>query len=214
MRCSTVRKLLDDQVDGVLAADVADRLRRHLDSCPDCEQEAELLRSVTTPLSAWGDLQPPADCFDRILERIVALPPHMHSPGSRPVPLRMRLLRGGARWLVTSGAVAAAVLAAAVTIEAPGAAAETPRRRVATEAASSRAPNRLGRGEAPLARTRFVLTDEFEQRDGLGRESLGRENLGRESLGRGDSGRDPSRHDRARPPALPVSLDPLGTSTR
>jgi len=201
MRCSKVRSLLDDHVDGVLPAERSSRLRAHLDACPDCDQEHELLRAATAPLSAWGDLQPPADCFARILERIEALPPEMHVPASQPAGPSLRFLRGGARWLVTSGAAAAAVLIAAVALERAGDV-DTPRpvrdRVVRPTVAGAGVGLGLGLkpGEIPLTRTRFAITEDLEQSDGLRRRS-----------------------ERARPDlppdlSVPVSADPLGAGSR
>jgi len=167
MRCSTVRTLLDDHVDGVLPPDRSEQVRLHLDACPECEDELELLRAATAPLDAWGDLEPPIGCFDRILERIEALPPEMHVPASPPT---LRFLRGGARWLVTSGVAAAAVLAAAVALDRAGDTGVPQERPAFAEGGVSRAgvPG-LRPGEIPLMHTGFAITEDLEQRDGLRR---------------------------------------------
>ena len=199
MRCSKVRSLLDDHVDGVLPAERSSQVRAHLDACPDCEQEHELLRAATAPLSAWGDLQPPADCFARILERIEALPPEVHVPASQPAGPSLHFLRGGARWLVTSGAAAAAVLIAAVALERAGDV-DAPRpardRVVRPDVVGAGVGSRLKPGEIPLTRARFAITDDLEQSDGLRR-----------------------RNERSRPElppdlSVPVSADPLGAGSR
>jgi anti-sigma factor RsiW len=205
MRCSTVRTLLDDHVNGVLPSDRSSQVRAHLDICPECEQELELLRDITAPLSAWGDLEPPAGCFERIVERIDALPPEMHIPAAQPAPTSLRFLRGGARRLVTSGAVAAAVLVAAIALDRAGDSDGTrtaPERHARALPAMAGVPGvagasrRLKPGEIALTRTRFAVTEDLEQRDGLRRRR--------------------SRDRRAAPSdlAVPVSADALGAGPR
>ena len=199
MRCSKVRTLLDDHADGILPADRSSRVRAHLDTCTDCEQELELLRSVKAPLSAWGDLAPPPGCFDRILQRIEALPPEMHVTATQPAQPSLRFPRGGARWHVTSGAAAAAVLVAAVALDRAGdtdITKPTRERVVRTSPAMAGVPGMLKPGEIPLTRTRFANTNELEQRDGLRRR------------------RQRSRPDLPAALSIPVSADPLGAGSR
>ena len=208
MRCSTVLSLLDDHFDGLLPAERSAEIRTHLDGCADCDAEAEALRCVTAPLSAWGDLEPPAGCFDRILERIEALPAEAHVPAPPPPPpvpqgfAGLRLLRGGARWFVTSGAAAAAVLLAAAAVERAGDLEPPPRdRAIRVQPNTANVGPQLDGlkpGEIPLTRTRFFVTDDMEENDGLRRTP--------------DAG--------AFPPgvpadlAVPVSSDPFGASPR
>ncbi len=219
MRCAKVRTLLDDHVDGLLPADRSGAVRAHLDSCSACDQEFELLRGATAPLSAWGDLAPPPGCFERILARIEALPPEMHMPAATPAQPSLRFLRGGARWLVTSGAVAAAVLVAAIAVEraGDGDATKSPQGRaerpipvaagVGTVGTGTVGTGTVGTGtvgtgtglkpgEIALTRTRFRVTERLERRDGLRR-----------------------RRERGRPEipgvlSIPVSAGPLGAGPR
>ena len=204
MRCSKVLTLLDDYAGGILPADRAGQVREHLEVCPECEQQLVLVREVTAPiLSAWGDLEPPVGCFERIMERIEALPPEMHIPAARSEQPSVRFLRGGARWHVTSSAAAAAVLVAAIVLDR---AADTDATRTAPERPARVAPltaavgGALKPGEMPLTRARFAITDDLEQLDGLRRRGS---RDARERVS-GDS----------RPFAVPVSADPLGVGPR
>jgi anti-sigma factor RsiW len=196
MRCSTVRTLLDDHASGVLPAERSSQVRAHLDACSDCEQELELLRAVTAPLSAWGDLEPPAGCFDRILERIEALPPEMHVPAPPPPRPALRVLQGGTRWLLTSAAAAAAVFVAAATLDGGSEAPQHDQRIRMKPVAGASVNAMLKDGEIPLTRvhTRFAITDDLEQRDGLRRRR--------------------ERRDASPDLAVPVSADPLGAGPR
>jgi anti-sigma factor RsiW len=196
MRCSTVLSLLDDHLDGLLPPARSEELRAHLDACADCDAEAEALRCVTAPLSAWVDLEPPAGCFDRILERIAALPAEAHVPvPPPPAPVKfagLQRLRGGARWFVTSGAAAAAVLLAAAAVERAGDLDDPGRNRDRSSRIETSTP------DVSFARTRLFVTDDMEARDGL---------LRTPALG-------------AFPPgpasdfAVPATADPFGASPR
>jgi len=205
MRCSTVRSLLDDHLDGLLPAERSIEIRTHLDSCAACDEEAELVRCVTAPLSAWGDLEPPAGCFDRILERIEALPPEMHVPAPpAPAPAgfgSLRRLRGGARWFLTSGAAAAAVLLAAAAVEHAadfGGPDRVRDRTMNASAAMAALGGPMGFGEIALSGTRFLVTDDLEQRDGLRRRPRA----------------DVLPDGPALEPAVPARNDPFGASPR
>jgi len=206
MRCSMVRSLLDDHLDGLLPPERSNEIRAHLDSCASCDAEAELVRCVTAPLSAWGDLEPPAGCFDRILARIDALPVEMQLPAPPPPPaltasISLRRLRGGARWFMTSGAAAAAVLLAAAAVERAGDLDDPGRTRDRTARTAPVIANvlpLLKHGEIPLTPTGIFVTDDLEHRDGLRRR------------------RDPGvfRDEPVMELAVPVRHDPFGASPR
>ncbi len=207
MRCSTVCSLLDDHLDGILPPERSTEIRAHLDSCATCDAEAELGRCVTAPLSAWGDLEPPAGCFERILDRIEALPPEMHVPAPPPPADTgfgpFRHLRGGARWFMTSGAAAAAVLLLAAAVERAGdlGAPERPGRGLSHSASVGSMFTTRGSllkpGEIALSRTGILVTNDMEERDGLRRRRASR------AAPTGDTGL-----------AVPVSADPFGASPR
>jgi len=109
--CASVLRRIDDHVDGLLPAEEAERVRDHLDRCGDCRETALAAKAASTSLAAWGDLDPPGDCFDRILSKIDALPP---AALERPAfvaarrPSALRTLRG---WAPTAAAAAAVVTA-------------------------------------------------------------------------------------------------------
>jgi len=113
MRCKKVRRLIDDHVDGLLPAGKAERVRAHLDHCEDCHAEAEAARAASTSLAVWGDLDPPAGCFDAILARIEHLPEEARDrgPPTPDGPFVLQFLRGrGGQWIATGGLAAAAAI--------------------------------------------------------------------------------------------------------
>ncbi len=120
MRCKTVIERLDDHVDGLLPAPQAEAIRDHLDLCGECRDTALALKAASASLATWDDVEPPADCFDRILAEIDALPAEaLERPTPRrPLPFVPRLHDFDAnrfRRVATGGlAAAAAVLAALV----------------------------------------------------------------------------------------------------
>jgi anti-sigma factor RsiW len=121
MRCKKVLERLDDHVDGLLAAPEAEAVRDHLDRCVDCRETSLALTAASTSLAKWGDAEPPADCFEKILGRIHALPPDAVSrPAARAPFLRLRHLEpvraARLRWFATSGMAAAAAVLAAVLL--------------------------------------------------------------------------------------------------
>lgn len=74
MRCKTVKERLDDHVDGLLPAEESGAIRDHLDLCTDCRETAMATKAATDSLAMWDDIEPPADCFDKILVKLEALP--------------------------------------------------------------------------------------------------------------------------------------------
>ena len=74
MRCKNVLARLDDHVDGLLPAPEAEAVRDHLDLCRDCRETSLALKAATTSLAGWNDAEPSAECFDKILARLEALP--------------------------------------------------------------------------------------------------------------------------------------------
>jgi anti-sigma factor RsiW len=116
MRCTRVRLLIDDHVDGLLPAADAEAVRDHLDACRDCRETAAAARAASTSLAVWGDLEPPAPCFDQILAKIHALPADVRERPARVS--RLDLFRERARrWTVPSVAAAAAVVAGIAVVE-------------------------------------------------------------------------------------------------
>ena len=122
MRCNKVMERLDDHVDGLLPLHESEKIRTHLDGCTECRETALAANAASVSLSTWNDIEPPADCFDKILVRLEALPVEAYD---RPAPaaeltLASRLAQFGparterARWMATSGLAAAAAVLAAV----------------------------------------------------------------------------------------------------
>lgn len=121
MRCKKVLERLDDHVDGLLAAREAEAIRDHLDACADCRETSLALRAAAATLSSWQDIEPPAECFNRIMSAIDALPPEsLARPARRGafwfLPRIDPRSTARARWMVTSGLAAAAAVMAAVLI--------------------------------------------------------------------------------------------------
>ncbi len=197
MRCSKVLKLLDDHVHGLLPAERAAAVRTHLDACAGCDEEAEILRTATAPLTAWGDLEPPPGCFDAILARIEALPPELRVPAPAARP-RLRVLQGGARRLLTAGAVAAAVLVTAGFLELDGAGTAAAPVGANVLAKSRPAASESGASLKSGEVAAFRVTGDYQQRDRL---------LRRRAT------RTPSPFDTPAP-AVPVSFDGLGVQAR
>lgn len=135
MRCKRVIELLEDHVDGLLPVPQSEEIRDHLDACADCRETSLALKITTSRLAAWSDDEPPADCFDRILSRIEALPVEAYE---RPVAQHVSrvayldaLSAMRVRWFATSGLAAAAAVLATIVVSRTD---ERPLRRVQTQA--------------------------------------------------------------------------------
>ena len=109
MRCSSILRRIDDHVDGVLPAPVAEQVRDHLDACGDCREIAEAARLATTSLAVWDAAEmPSAACFDSILRRVETLPPEAFG--------RRTAVSPWARWAFPAGLAAAAAVVAAILV--------------------------------------------------------------------------------------------------
>jgi anti-sigma factor RsiW len=120
MRCKKVIAQLEDHVDGLLPVPRSEEIRDHLDVCADCRETSMALKVTTSRLAEWSDDEPSADCFDRILARIEALPVEAYErPVMRHVS-RMAYLdalsAARVRWFATSGLAAAAAVLATLVI--------------------------------------------------------------------------------------------------
>lgn len=150
MRCKTVKERLDDHVDGLLPAGESGAIRDHLDLCTDCRETAMATKAATDSLATWDDIEPPADCFDKILLKLEALPLEVYEH-ARPVAPRgffsrlpsfdtARTVR--ARRLLTGGlAAAATVLGAALVVRAEAHAPRRPAREASVNGVSARSPS-------------------------------------------------------------------------
>ena len=147
MRCPSVRRLIDDHVDGLLPAQEAEQVRDHLDDCRDCRETALAAKAASTSLAAWGDLEPPVHCLDAIWTKIDALPPDALD---RPARARSqetswgRLLRFG-----VPVAAAAAVVAGFVLVDRSGSGTPPGRATRPPVAAATLVPKTSGVAPAP-----------------------------------------------------------------
>jgi anti-sigma factor RsiW len=121
MRCKKVLDRLDDHVDGLLPTPEAEAIRAHLDHCKECRETSFALSAATASLSSWNDAELPADCFDKILARIDALPPealaHPAPSGFFARLPRFETIRAARiRGMATSGMAAAAAVLSAVLL--------------------------------------------------------------------------------------------------
>ena len=126
MRCKTVLERLDDHVDGILAATESEAIRNHLDGCKECRETGLAVNAASASLSAWNDIDPPADGFQQILARLETLPLEAFERPVHAVAPRNRIAQflpwfetpraERIRWMSTSGLAAAAAVLAAVLI--------------------------------------------------------------------------------------------------
>ena len=102
MSCRRFRKRLGSHLEGELGGRAREALRRHLEDCPRCAEEAEALRSTAALLRGLPPVEAPAHLSQRIIARL------------RDGEGRERWLdRASARWLAV--AVAGALVLALVT---------------------------------------------------------------------------------------------------
>ena len=103
--CGDIRELLSAYLDGDLEARTAGDVRSHLESCPGCRTELELLRLTVGALRSLPELPAPAGILAGVRARL------------RPEPWHRRLL-GGRQWLlgVPVGAVATLLVVVGVAL--------------------------------------------------------------------------------------------------
>ncbi len=161
MRCDSIRARIDDHVDGLLPLTEAEAVRDHLESCAPCRTEALAARAASTSLAAWGDVEPPAHCFDVILRRIDSLPPEALERPRRRRRLAPVVRLVDHRWIGTGGLAAAAAVLAGFTVAAWEDSVVRPapvrRNRVPVSATFARLP----------AAPRPVFFDSYVEDDGL-----------------------------------------------
>jgi anti-sigma factor RsiW len=117
MRCKKVLELLDDHIDGLLPAPVAEEIRDHLDLCQECRETSLAMKAASASLARWSDVEPSDRCFDEILAKLEALPVEAYErPVARPVSRIREYDAGRTRWFATSGLAAAAAVLAAIVI--------------------------------------------------------------------------------------------------
>ncbi|HHW91206.1 MAG TPA: anti-sigma factor, partial [Firmicutes bacterium] len=70
MRCSEVREHLSSYMDGMLSAELMQAVDEHLSLCPDCREELRQLEETVALLRNLGEVEPPADLRDGIINKI------------------------------------------------------------------------------------------------------------------------------------------------
>jgi len=123
MSCDTALDLLDPLLDDELDAPAAKDLRRHLEACPSCSEEAAAAQQTLTQLRSLPEFDPPPRVLEHVRRTIDRDPTSHHGPF------------GGRHRLGWMAAAAVVVLAlSAVTIgRHQTAASETEARRAAAE---------------------------------------------------------------------------------
>jgi hypothetical protein len=103
--CGAVREALSGYLEGDLDPRTAGEVRSHLEGCPACRSELELLRLTVGALRSLPDLPPPAGILAGVRARL------------RPEPWHRRLL-SGRQWLlgVPVGAVATLLVVIGVAL--------------------------------------------------------------------------------------------------
>jgi predicted anti-sigma-YlaC factor YlaD len=87
MRCSKARSLLTSYLDSELEERRSAEVREHVDACDACRAELAALRSVTSTLGEWAEVEPRLG-FDALLARVdrrAAAKPRFELP-ALPVP--------------------------------------------------------------------------------------------------------------------------------
>ena len=98
MNCEQVRNLLDEYLDGELAAAQRASVDEHLAGCAPCRAELEILRNTATLVGSLPRVKAPKELTEDIKARLV----------SRPAAVRSRRRPVVLRWVGIGGWVAAA----------------------------------------------------------------------------------------------------------
>jgi len=107
MRCAKARRLISERVDGSLDARRSERLRRHLERCPECR---DVLADFEAIVRDAGSLEAP-ESPDRVWLRVKA---GLRAAGQEPVPAVAvpGVAFGPARWRFAAAAFVALTLVA------------------------------------------------------------------------------------------------------
>ncbi len=70
MNCQNVRTELTAYTSGQLSKSERQKVDAHLQSCPSCRRELELLESTRNVLKSWSDAEPPPDLAARLEARL------------------------------------------------------------------------------------------------------------------------------------------------
>jgi tetratricopeptide (TPR) repeat protein len=102
MKCSSVRELISDYVDGALGPEQAAELRTHLDGCQDCRELARDFAAVARRAKELAGLEPSAEVWPKIAAAVG------RALREKPAVVRERENRWAAFWKPARWAVAAA----------------------------------------------------------------------------------------------------------
>lgn len=84
-QCWSVKNILDLYLDGRLTEGAAAKVKKHLDACPDCSEEAESQGGVARFLKDAGEVPVPAGLEAAILKGLEQSLPH-EAPAERILP--------------------------------------------------------------------------------------------------------------------------------
>ncbi|MBW2095236.1 MAG: DUF2275 domain-containing protein [Deltaproteobacteria bacterium] len=70
MECLEIKRHLSEYIDGVLDADKAAQVEKHLESCADCREELSALERVIQTLGSMEVMEAPEDFMERVHQRI------------------------------------------------------------------------------------------------------------------------------------------------
>jgi outer membrane lipoprotein-sorting protein len=107
MNCSQCQEELVAYVEGLLDPAQAQRLEVHLADCPGCRSELEELRRLVDLLDHDGSVARQAALATGVMDRIVC---------EQAIELRRLQMRRRFRWIGLSGAAAAAILLAGISV--------------------------------------------------------------------------------------------------
>jgi len=95
MKCSEVRKVLSQYMDGMINGKKREKVEEHLASCHSCTEELKALREVRENLEQLGEVDVPANFLDMIHARIEQESPvrrlwrRLFTPTGRRIPLEL-----------------------------------------------------------------------------------------------------------------------------
>jgi len=118
--CQTLDDLLSAYVDGELDRSTRRRVKKHIESCPECQEKRRELLSISRLLGVLAPVIPPATLRARFLKQLKELPPPKSSPtaGQPPSERGGGFLGGTPRaWLIAiAGGIGAATVIGLVAV--------------------------------------------------------------------------------------------------
>lgn len=70
MTCEIVRESMCEYLDGLLEGERENQFKQHLAHCPECSEEAEELRNTLSWVKQVGDVTPPANLRQNVLQQL------------------------------------------------------------------------------------------------------------------------------------------------